>query len=743
MKLKKLLVVALLSLSLIAMELIWTRIFSAEFFYTFAFLIISISILGLGLGGLLLRLVKPLRNSKLLGIYLTLTAVLGVVSPIAIFNTGLDFNQVFNSWSMLWNLVANVFILASGFIAGGMSLSLIFRDDSDQMDKLYMADLIGAGSGVLVAVLLMNIIGTPAAVAYISLPVLIAAFLMLPKYYKSIPLALLVTALILSPNMEDYLKLEREERAEVEFTHWDSMAKLKVYKYSDSYKGLNIDNVANSPMVGFDGNWDRPDSLKFNFGIDVKYLMDKYDDCTFLSLGAGGGNDVLQALQYGAKEIHAVEVNPYINELLTDGRYADFTGNIYNDSRVKVVSEDARSYIRRFENKFDIIYSLSSNTWAALSSGAFALAENYIFTTEAFQDYWNALSEDGIMMMEHQLYMPRLLSACKEALETEGIQNPEKHIAVIGLPAMRRKALLLSKAEISEDILQNAFYPGMLQHTQHFQLLYPSPDSLPMNIYKHIMDYGWESAADTVKIDISPSYDDRPFVAQLGLMKNFTWEQLGKKLNTYDLLLQPLSKLIMLILIGVVIVIMIPINLLPYLKYKKVFPFSAWMFYFMIGMGFMGVEAILIQKYSLFLGASVYSVATILLSLLLSSGIGAAFSDRFEFKHVFIAIVGLIVLDALVYSKLIYLLGDISLTLRMILTVIFMAPLGFFMGMPFPKMSKKVGNFVDWGFSVNGAASMLGSTLIVLISFELGFNISLIIASLFYVIAYLLTNRYK
>lgn len=743
MKLKKLLVVALLSLSLIAMELIWTRIFSAEFFYTFAFLIISISILGLGLGGLLLRVIKPLRNPNLLGTYLILTAVLGVVSPIAIFQTGLDFNQVFNSWSMLWNLVANVFILASGFIAGGMSLSLIFREDSEKMDKLYMADLIGAGSGVLVAVLLMNIIGTPAAVAYISLPVLIAAFMVLPKFYKSVPILLIVAAILISPNMESRLTLEREERAEVEFTHWDAMAKLKVYKYSESYKGLNIDNVANSPMVGFDGNWDRPDSLKFRFGIDVKYLIDKYDDCTFLSLGAGGGNDVLQALQYGAKEIHAVEVNPYINELLTEGRYADFTGNIYNDDKVKVISEDARSYIRRFDNKFDVIYSLSSNTWAALSSGAFALAENYIFTMEAFQDYWNALSEDGIMMMEHQLYMPRLLSACKEALENEGVANPEQHIAVIGLPAMRRKALLLSKKEISDDILQNAFYPGMSQYPQHFQQLYPPAANAPLNIYTQIMDYGWESAADTVKIDISPSYDDRPFVAQLGLMKNFTWEQLGKKLNTYDLLLQPLSKLIMLILIGVVVLIMVPINLLPYLKYKKVFPFSAWMFYFMIGMGFMGVEAILIQKYSLFLGASVYSVATILLSILISSGIGAAYSDRFDFKHVFIAIVGLIFLDALVYSKLIYLLGDLSLTLRMILTVIFMAPLGFFMGMPFPKMSKKVGNFVDWGFSVNGAASMLGSTFIVLISFELGFNISLMIASLFYVIAYLLTNRYK
>jgi hypothetical protein len=177
--------------------------------------------------------------------------------------------------------------------------------------------------------------------------------------------------------------------------------------------------------------------------------MKRFPRCAFLSLGAGAGGDVLQALSYGAAEIHAVEVIPHVNRMMTvdDTRgytkaiplppppakpaaagapvptplptatpkpvnneperlvsLAEFSGFIYRDPRVRVVTEDARAYVGRFENHFDIIYSLSSNSFAALASGSFALAENYLFTTEAFSDYWKALTPGGFMIFEHQFF---------------------------------------------------------------------------------------------------------------------------------------------------------------------------------------------------------------------------------------------------------------------------------------------------------------------------------------------------
>ena len=218
-------------------------------------------------------------------------------------------------------------------------------------------------------------------------------------------------------------------------------------------------------MIGFNG--DIEDPAIDGWDIDVKNLIDRFDECTFLSLGSGGGADVLQALGYDAAEIHAVEVNPHINKMLTKGdpkgyiipdsieNKKDFpiltcnelTGNMYNHERVKVISEDARTYIRRFENKFDVIYSLSSNTWAALGSGSFAFAENYIFTTEAFMDYWKALSDDGFLSMEHQMYMPRIVSSAMDALVKMEIPEP-KSILPLSDPRYAKTLIIAFKKDL-------------------------------------------------------------------------------------------------------------------------------------------------------------------------------------------------------------------------------------------------------------------------------------------------------
>lgn len=406
----KILIVFLVSLSLISMEIIWTRIFSAEFFYTFAFLILSVSILGLGLGALTLRLSPKLNKLDNYWLLYAITAVFILAGPGIVLKIGLDFSKLMVSWIMMLKFVFVILILSSSFFTGGIILASIFRKGYANMSRLYMSDLTGAGLGVIFSILLMNVIGTDKASFLIAIPVIVLAFIYAPRWYKLIPGILLVASFAAIPFSGKIIYKPKKELAEVIYTRWDAMAKLKVFKFSDRYWGLNIDNAANSPVIGFDGNWDRPDSLRHEAGVPVKTLIKQFESCTFLSLGAGGGADVMHALQEGATEIHAVEVNPRINKLMKKGFLKDFSGNIYNDPRVKVVTEDARAYVRKFDNKFDIIYSLSSNTFAALASGSFAMAENYLFTKEAFADYYNSLSENGFLMMEHQFYIPRMIS---------------------------------------------------------------------------------------------------------------------------------------------------------------------------------------------------------------------------------------------------------------------------------------------------------------------------------------------
>ena len=352
--------------------------------------------------------------------------------------------------------------------------------------------------------------------------------------------------------------------------------------------------------------------------IDVKNLIDRFDECTFLSLGAGGGADVLQALGYDAAEIHAVEVNPHINKMMTEGdpkgylipdsidnkkdfpivTCNEFTGNMYNHERVKVISEDARTYIRRFENKFDVIYSLSSNTWAALGSGSFAFAENYIFTTEAFIDYWKALSENGFLSMEHQMYMPRIVSSAMDALRKMEIPDPEKHIAVYQIPGMRRHLMLMSKQALNDEIVQHAY--GLLENGTYNAktVLYPLSDPDSSNFYSNIIENGWKSEYKNATINIEPATDNKPFIAQLGRWKNFSFKHLEKVSILSDFRGFPLTKVLLLVIMLVIIVIILPLCVLPYAISKEKLKAAPWFYFFLLGLAYISIEIVLMQKYT-------------------------------------------------------------------------------------------------------------------------------------------------
>lgn len=795
MKSRNYLVVGLMSLTLIALELIWTRIFSAEFFYTFAFLVLSLAIMGLGLGALSLRLFGFLNRESNIGPMLSLSGLMALVGPPLVFKLGLNFSELASNSMMMGKFLVTIMLLGSSFYFGGIALALLFRHNHKDMPRIYMADLIGAGGGVLVAILMMNGWGTPNAAFLIALPILLAAFIQSPRFLKIIPFIIAVVAIGLCPYSKQMLDSNRPDRFPVIYRHWDAMSKIKLYEFSDgAARGINIDNVANSPVYGFDGNWNVPDSEKFEFGIPVDYLIDQFDSCVFLSLGSGGGTDVIQALQEGATEVHAVEVNPHINHMMLfgdssgylsqaeidasmppppppapDSTAADstnteadtvevaevvgedtaaekdvperplitlpeFSGYLYHDPRVTVVTEDARLYVKRFKNKFDVIYSLSSNSWAALASGSFALAENYLFTTEAFEDYWQALSDSGFMMMEHQFYMPRLVSEVMEALKRQGVEDVTAHFAVYDLPQLRRNALLLSKRPLTDSLRYHALIDLTPETYEYIHLLYPAPDSLQDNLINQIVTSGWESKQDSTAFDISPCSDNRPFIAQMGMWKNFQWDAL-ERISPYEFRGFPISKLIVVIILLTVVVLIVPLNLLPYLKKGPRLKIVPWLYFFSIGMAFMIVEVVLIQKYTLFVGPSVYSIATILLTLLVSSGIGSRFSSNLGAGAAFGGILIWLALEIFLFGYITSALDTLSLYPRILISMLMIAPLGFFMGMPFPKASLRVGELVDWGLAVNGAASVLGSTLIILIVVSYGFGLALALGAVCYLCA--------
>jgi len=741
MKTKKFFCIALLSLTILATELFWTRLFSAEYYYTFAFLILSLAVLGLGLGALFFKLVPGLNRPGGLPLWLCMTGLMILVAVPLVFRLELDFAKLISEPVMILKLVGAILLLGSGYFFGGISIAHLFKNNASDIARLYMWDFIGASLGVVSFILIMNAFGADFTLIFCGFPVLLASFLMARRWMKIIPIVILMGAVTGYYAAGGIPEQKREEPSPVIYKHWDATAKIKIYERDSTTRGINIDNIANSPVYRFDGNWNVPDSLKFQFGIDVGYLMNKFPGCRFLSLGAGGGTDVLQALQYNAGEIHAVEVIPHINYLLKEGSLKEYSGNIYNDSRVKVITEDARAYIRKFKNSFDIIYSLSSNSWAAFASGSFALAENYIFTTEAFVDYWQALSPKGFLSIEHQFYAPRLVSEVMDALTQLKIPDPKSHFAVYNLPGMRRKILLVSKQPLDQETIMNAYGKLTPENYRQIHLLYPATGNNKNNLYSRIVQFGWRPIAINAKVDISPCTDDRPFIAQLGLLKNIKWSQLDQ-IPLYEFSGFPLSRIIMLIILLVCIILIIPLNLLPYLFKGEKLKFIPWLYFFFIGMGYMMLEVILIQQYTLFIGSTIYSLALVLTVMLVSSGIGSQHSGRFPSNAVFIAITLWLLADIFLFRQLFYLLDDWALFPRLIVSALLIAPIGYFMGMPFPKAAAKLTGQVDWAFAVTGSASVIGSVIIILIASSFGYSIALLTGMFIYLLAYMV-YRFK
>ena len=734
-------VVALLTVTLISLEIAWTRVFSAEFFYPFAFLILSLAVLGLGLGALAVRLIPALAREERLPLLLVLTGLATLAGPPLVFRLGLDFSLLYQSWGMIGRLLVALFLLNAPQMLGGMALASIFRRRHEALPKLYMADLLGAGFGIFALFLAMNGFGTPAATFLCALPVLAAAFLAGGLRMRAAAVALAAVMTLLAGQADGLLAAKREERAPVVYQHWDAVSKIKVYEFDEDARGINMDNVSNSPVYRFDGNWDRPDSLRFGFGIDVSWLIGLFDGCTFLSLGSGGGTDVLQALQAGATRVHAVEVLPHVNHMMTSGFLADYSGRIYHDPRVTVATEDGRAYVRAHPNTFDVIYSLSSNTFAALASGAFAMAENYLFTTEAFADYWRAMTPQGFMMMEHQYYMPRLVSMALDALRGLGVAEPTQHLAIYDLPAMRRKMILLSKRPLTDEIRTHAFGELTPELAGDIHLLYPAPPEYADNPIDRIVRNGWGAEMDSAAADLSPATDNRPFVAQLGLWRNFEIDP-SKPLRPYgEFQGFPLSKAIIAVILLVVLALVVPLNLLPFARRGAKLGAAPWLFFFLLGMGFMMVEVILIQQYTLLIGPGAYGLAAILLTLLVACGLGSRLSGHVPAPAAFGAILAWLGLDALAFPLLAATCGGLPMTARILIAAAAVAPLGFFLGMPFPKGGLRVGSLIDWGYAVNGAGSVLGATLIVLVAFNFGYRMALLLAALLYACAGILLTR--
>jgi hypothetical protein len=555
------------------------------------------------------------------------------------------------------------------------------------------------------------------------------------------------------------------------FSKWNSFSRVAVYDRSHGdwslsarYTGalpetrfMDIDSAASTPILHFDGDLSKVDYLRYELTGLAYHLMEgrrkgsSLTENTFsaLVIGPGGGRDLLTALVFGAARVEGVEVNPIIARDVMLGQFRDFSGSIYANPRVSVAIDDGRSYVRRSNERYDVIQASLVDTWAATAAGAYTLTENTLYTKEAFDDYLDHLSEGGILTITRWVFDGlRLVSLAQAACASRGWSLADR-LAVVQQD--RVATFLLKKTPFTPDDV------ARLRNTAaalDFTILYVPGQRDAANDYARLALSSDPTAFyNSYGLDVRPTTDNRPFFFHTTKIHDQFQTAFGRSM----LFGNGLSALMTLMMISsgfVVLFVVGPLALSAGELGGSHWP--RWLCYFgLLGAGFMLVEVSLLQRFVLLLGHPVYSLTVTLFSLLLGTGAGSLLSQRFgdgelqrRVQLVLLGIVAIAILGIVALPPIIAVSISASHTARIALAVLLIAPAGVLMGMPLPAGVRLLaaGNaeLVPWAWGMNGALSVIGATVAVFIAMNWGFSVTLLTGAAAYLAAaVLLRGSYR
>jgi spermidine synthase len=749
------------------LEIGLTRIFSVMFDFHYAFLVLSTAILGLGVGGMVVHArarkisapnLKPLE--ELLPISSGLMAL--SIPAMTILLIKVTFFQ---------QILFAAMLAFAPFLFGGIFLAVAFRLLPEKSPKVYAADLIGAAIGSVLIVFGLKLGG-------INVSLLVAVIASIPANLLGIKestskLKKTVTCLLMGGLMfillfnyfTDFfgvmpsskgadkemaqLLTHPKRGANVVESRWSAFGRTDLVKDEEDLNEMVffIDGTAGTGMYRFDGDIGSLDRHEFHHfsGYFPFELLPKEEKEKVLIIGAGGGREVLISLLGGAKEITAVEVNKDLVDIMNE--YADFNGGIYNDfPGVKVVVEEGRNFIRATKEQYDIIMLTLPVTNTSRSPEGFALTENFLFTVESISDYLDRLKPSGrlIVVVHGELEIYKLIFTSLAALKKRGVSPSDAmtHIYTVGpkmFPVFVLKKSPLTKEEaerIHESMHEQEFssvssFIPLIEQVKYIisldEEIYLEHFMLNESLY--ILFEGEITADELIDFadaDLRVVTDDDPFFYKFN---------------------RGIPLMLTLVLIFSTIAMIGGWLMRPGDTWESRTSSTNVLFLFLfsfLGVGFMLIEISLFQKFCLFLGQPVYSISILLCSILIGAGIGSWMSgilwkQRALFKLRMAAlIVSLIVVIYILLLKQVFVfsLGTPLLT-RMFISFLLLAPLGFFMGMPFPLGMKLLAEsgleqYVPRMWGVNGIGSVLGSALAIILAISSGFSYSLILGAILY-----------
>ena len=792
--------VALVSATLLMTELALTRIFSVVMYYHFAFLAISIALFGVSASGVFAYVMRRrLERYSTDGLLAVQSLVYAVSTIVALFwLVRLRVGMSFSPQNLV--LMLTIYALAAlPFFSGGLVVTLAISRLSAQVNAVYAADLIGAAGGCLILIPLLDRLGAPGVVLAAAAFSIAAAILFAPAAIRR-RVAAAGLVILLAPIAGqwsgragfDVVGTKGHQGDRVLFSKWNSFSRIGVYErthgdwsLSPAYKGplpdtrfMDIDSAASTPILRLAPDLSNAQYLRYELTALAYHLKEGLrvegsglPGFTALVIGPGGGRDLASALVFGAARVDGVEINPIIADDVMRDRFREFSGGIYTNPRVRIAVDDGRSFVRRTPERYDVIQASLVDTWAATAAGAYTLTENSLYTVDAFGDYLDHLTDGGVLTITRWVADGlRLVSLAQEACARRGWPAADR-LAIVRqdkVATFLLKKTPFTAAEIAQlravsdrlgfDVL---YTPGAAAGSGDAQPQFTRPagevtvDGASTGDYARlVLAPDRERFYESYRSDIRPTTDDRPFFFHTTKIADQFDVAFGQKM----LFGNGLSALMTLLGISTTLVVLFVIGPLALAGRGQARPggWLAWLVYFgALGAGFMLIEVSVLQRFVLLLGHPVYSLTVTLFSLLLGTGLGAAWSRRLEPASLrrsgaigIVTVAGIALVFIAVATPIVSWAIPFSRGARMLVAVVMLVPIGIALGIPMPTgmrmLSAKAPHMLPWAWGMNGALSVLGATLAIFIAMNWGFRATLLTASSTYLIglaAFLLATQ--
>jgi len=780
--------VAAASASGLIFEIALTRVFAVTQFYHFAFLTVSMALLGFGASGSALTVFPSLGTGGPRR-WAWLAAIQGLTTLVAYLVSN---SLPFDSFAIAWDRTQIVYLavyyltLAVPFFFGGLIVAILLTGAGQRnpvaSHLVYGASLAGPAFGCVVAVVALDWIGGEGTIALAAAVAMAAAASFatlsagraLPGGAALIAVSLLVLGLIvpapLEMNLSPYKGLAGALRfpgAQIVATEWDRGTRI------DLVESGGIRSLAGLSFI-YSGTPTTQDGVTFD-GDDLSavprlepadaeyapYLLTALPwllrpGAETLILEPRGGLDVVVALAGGASAVTAVEPHGAAIDMISAAG-----ANAYGDHRVEVVVMEPRTFVERSGVGFDVIDVALTAPYRPVTSGAYSLSEDYSLTVEAVSKYLDRLEPHGILMAARWVQTPpseetRLLATAAEALRKAKI-DPARAIVmlrnysntvVLVQPDGWSPADLVTVREFAAELrFDIVAMPGVVpEETNRFSVI---PDEeysvLAAELLTTPNPAGLYAASD---FDISPPTDDHPFFGHY-----FKWSQTGEVLDSLGRTWQPfggagylvLVAFLILAALSAVVLIVTPLAV----RRRSTEPASPpgvrmWTvgYFGLLGLAFLLVEIPLVQLYILLVGDATTAFAVVLFAVLLASGLGSMLSPRVPWRA---GAVGLTA-TAVVYPFLIRGLTRVALpapfAVRLVVGVVAIAPLGVLMGTMFPNgiayLEQRAPQLVPWAWGINGTLSVISAVTAALLALAFGFTAVLLVGAAGYGLAALL-----